>query len=216
MLALKLKWSNARQRMVEDLRSRGIVDARVLGAMGRVKRDMFVPDYFVNNAYDDGPLPIGEGQTISQPYVVALMTELLLGMRTQKVLEVGTGSGYQTAVLCEIFEQVYSVERIGKLSVRAEKVLSRLCYTNFQLRIGDGIQGWLDWEKVTKGKGFDGIIVTAAGRMIPEDLRLQLAERSCLVMPVETGEGQYLIRLVKKDNRFEEENHGMVTFVPLL
>jgi protein-L-isoaspartate(D-aspartate) O-methyltransferase len=177
---------------------------------------MFVPDYFVNNAYDDGPLPIGEGQTISQPYVVALMTELLLGMRTQKVLEVGTGSGYQTAVLCEIFEQVYSVERIGKLSVRAEKVLSRLCYTNFQLRIGDGIQGWLDWEKVTKGKGFDGIIVTAAGRMIPEDLRLQLAERSCLVMPVETGEGQYLIRLVKKDNRFEEENHGMVTFVPLL
>ena len=203
--------SGLRQRMVErDLRGRGIKDPRVLEALGSIPRHEFVPKALWSAAYEDRPLPIGNGQTISQPYVVALMTELLELRGKEKVLEIGTGSGYQAAVLAKTAERVYSIEIIPSLSERAGEVLTRLGFTNVGLKVGDGFYGWA--EKAP----FDAILLTAAAPRIPERLWNQLREGGRLVMPLgEEGKTQRLIRARKVKGKQLIEDLSAVLFVPL-
>lgn len=200
----------ARRRMIEvDLPRAGVKDARVIAAMARVPREIFVPSPLRRRAYEDAPLPIGHGQTISQPAVVGLMTQLLHLEGDEHVLEVGTGCGYQTAVLCELAGQVFSVERIPALSKTAQENLQAAGYSNAELRVGDGHQGW------QKKGPFDGILVTAAPQKVPQALIDQLAEGGRLVVPV--GEGwQQLLVLEKNNGRVREERHGLVRFVPMV
>lgn len=198
--------------MVErQLRRRGIKDERVLAAMGRLPRHLFVPERQRGSAYEDRPLPIGEGQTISQPYIVALMTELLELGGGEKVLEIGTGSGYQTALLAELASQVFSIEILPKLSERAKKTLAELGYRNVEIKTGDGFYGWD--EKAP----FDAILVTAAAPKIPEALWRQLKESGRLVMPLgdPAGREQRLIRAIKKAGQPVIENFTAVLFVPM-
>jgi protein-L-isoaspartate(D-aspartate) O-methyltransferase len=181
-----------RRHMVEtQLRQRGIRDERVLDAMSRVPRHEFVAEPYRNHAYDDNPLPIGEGQTISQPYIVALMLELLGLAPEQRVLEIGTGSGYQTALLAELVRQVYSIERHAALAQVAQTTLRRLDYPNITLEVGDGSAG------LPAHAPYDGIVVGAAAPMIPRSLFDQLKEGGRLVIPVGLPEAQQL-QLVKK------------------
>lgn len=203
--------SRLRQRMVErDLRGRGIQDPRVLEALGSIPRHEFVPKTLWSAAYEDRPLPIGSGQTISQPYVVALMTELLELKGKEKVLEIGTGSGYQAAVLAKMAEKVYSIEIIPSLSERAGEVLTRLGFTNVELKVGDGFYGWAE-----KGP-FDAILLTAAAPRIPERLWEQLREGGRLIMPLgEEGKTQRLIRARKLKGKQLIEDLSAVLFVPL-
>jgi len=201
---------DARERMVKwHLEGRGITDARVLAAFRRVPRELFVPPELAEAAYDDCPLPIGEGQTISQPYIVALMTEALALNGGERVLEVGTGSGYQTAILAEMGCQVYTVERILSLLLRALDLLSRLGYA-VNGRAGDGTLGWQEHAP------YDAIIVTAAGPAIPPCLLDQLAEGGRLVMPVGDRFSQELIRVVKVSGTVRSESLGGCQFVPLI
>ena len=193
-----------------DLRGRGIKSEKVLGAMDTVPRHMFVPGNLRAQAYDDRPLPIGEGQTISQPYIVALMSELLELKSTDKVLEVGTGSGYQAAVLARLAASVNSVELLPSLSERAKKVLDELNFKNIELKIGDGFYGWEE-----RGP-FDAILVTAAAPRIPEPLWRQLREGGRLVMPMgDPGNDQRLIRARKSGGQAKIEDLSAVLFVPL-
>ena len=193
-----------------DLRGRGIKNEKVLGAMDTVPRHMFVPGHLRAQAYDDRPLPIGEGQTISQPYIVALMSELLELKSTDKVLEVGTGSGYQAAVLARLAASVNSVELLRSLSERAKKVLDELNFKNIELKIGDGFYGWEE-----RGP-FDAILVTAAAPRIPEPLWRQLREGGRLVMPMgDPGNDQRLIRARKSGGQAKIEDLSAVLFVPL-
>ncbi|MDD5773765.1 MAG: protein-L-isoaspartate(D-aspartate) O-methyltransferase [bacterium] len=172
--------SKLRKAMVEtQIKAEGIKDERVLQAMLKVKRHLFVPEEYKNTAYINGPLPIGEGQTISQPYIVALMTELLELKGNEKVLEIGTGSGYQAAILGELAKEVYTIEILDILGRRAEKLLNELKYKNIKVKIGDGYLGWLEYAP------FDAIIVTAAPEEIPKALIEQLAEGGKMVIPVE-------------------------------
>ena len=205
------RWSEARRRMVDrDLRARGIKEPRLLAAMETVPRHLFVPEKKRAAAYDDRALPIGEDQTISQPYVVALMTELLELKEGEKVLEIGTGSGYQTAVLAELAGEVYSIEILPGLSQDAKKTLTRLGYTNVRLKVGDGYFGW------EKKAPFDAILVTAAARKIPEPLWLQLREGGRLVMPLGApGRTQRLVRVRKVNGKPALEDITGVAFVPL-
>jgi protein-L-isoaspartate(D-aspartate) O-methyltransferase len=201
----------ARRMMIErDLRGRGIKDARALAAMEAVPRHLFVPEKLRESAYDDRPLAIGAGQTISQPYIVAFMTELLALKPSDKVLEIGTGSGYQTAVLAELVAAVYSIEIVPSLGERAKKLLDVLGYKNIEIRLGDGFFGWEE-----RGP-FDAILLTAAAPKIPEPLWRQLREGGRLVMPLgEERRTQKLIRVRKAAGKQVIEDFSDVLFVPL-
>jgi protein-L-isoaspartate(D-aspartate) O-methyltransferase len=199
-----------RERMVqEQLVARGIKDPRVLGAMRKVPRHFFVDPGLINRAYDDTALPIGEKQTLSQPYIVARMTEALGLKGYEKILEVGTGSGYQTALLAELSFNVFSVEKIRVLSRRARQLLDRLEYHNIALHAGDGTVGWSDHAP------YDAIIVTAAAPDLPRPLLDQLAPGGKLVMPVGDEESQSLVRVTASESGFEKEHLGDCRFVKL-
>jgi protein-L-isoaspartate(D-aspartate) O-methyltransferase len=201
----------ARKRMVrEQLVSKGIHDKRVLAAMLKVPRHLFVEEGLWHQAYGDFPLPIGEGQTISQPYIVALMTEAVHLKDGERVLEIGTGSGYQTAILAELTNYVFSIERINSMAARARKILDALGYAHALIRIGDGTHGW------DERAPFDAIIVTAGAPKIPASLVEQLAVGGRLVIPVGDEFSQNLLSIVKKEKGFREENLGGVRFVKLI
>ena len=193
----------------EQLIPRGIHDKLVLGAMSRVRRELFVPDEFKDSAYDDAPMPIGYGQTISQPFIIALMTQALKLKGREKVLEIGTGSGYQAAVIADIGCRVYSVERIAPLAEKAEKLLKKEGYS-VRIKIDDGTQGW------EAEKPFDRIIVTAGGPNIPQPLIAQLNEGGRLVMPVGSSFSQELLLLTKTDSGTTTKNLGGCRFVKLI
>jgi protein-L-isoaspartate(D-aspartate) O-methyltransferase len=198
-----------RKEMVStQIEVRGVRDPRVLDAMRRVPRHLFVPANLRDEAYRDGPLPIGHEQTISQPYIVALMTELIRPEPSMKVLEVGTGSGYQAAVLAECVGQVYTIEILSELGRESARLLERLGYDNVHLRIGDGFDGWPEEAP------FDAIVVTAAPAEIPEPLREQLAVGGRLVIPVGRG-SQDLVLLTRTAKGFERERVTGVRFVPM-
>lgn len=202
----------ARERMVRyQLEARGIRDVRVLEAMRRVPRHRFVPPERVHNAYSDHALPIWEGQTISQPYIVALMTELLHPTSTERVLEVGTGSGYQAAILAELAAEVVTIERSPELSRRAQEVLQTLGYRNITFVVGDGTEGYPPLAP------YDGIIVTAGAPFIPQPLVEQLAPGGRLVIPVGQRYEQVLTVAEKDiDGRLHLHEHGYCVFVPLV
>jgi len=202
-------YKTMREGMVEtQIRARGVKDPRVLAAMLEVERHLFVPKDLHPTAYSDQPLPIGEGQTISQPYIVALMTELLDLKGGEKVLEVGTGSGYQAAILAELAKEVYTIEIVEKLATSAEKLLLDLGYKNIKVRAGDGYLGW------PEAAPFDAIIVTCAPDHIPRPLVDQLKEGGRMVIPV--GElTQELRKIVKRGGRLETTNVSPVIFVPM-
>lgn len=195
-----MEFAIARERMVADqLRARGITDPRVLTAMGRVPRHRFVEEALAARAYGDYPLPIGEKQTISQPYMVALMTQALELVGGERVLEVGTGSGYQTAILAELATKVYSVERIRSLADRARAILEELGYYNV-LRVGDGTLGWREEAP------FDAVLVTAAAPEVPAPLVEQLKAGGRLVIPVGGSTAQVLKCLVKEPDGLVRES----------
>jgi len=204
---------SARRKMVEQqLAARGISDAAVLDAMGKVPRHLFVPEHRAACAYDDRPLPIGSGQTISQPFVVALMAQALALTGNERVLEIGTGSGYAASVLAEIAGEVYTIERIAALARRAGNTLAEHGYDNVHVICGDGTLGWPD------AAPYEGIVVTAGAPRVPEALKRQLAIGGRLVIPVEEGFGaQLLLRVTRMgENAFETEDLGGVRFVPLI
>lgn len=185
-----------RRRMVEDqLRRRGISDERLLDVMGKVPRHFFVPEGQRVHAYEDRPLPIGSSQTISQPYMVARMTELLSLARDSRVLEIGTGSGYQAAILAELAGEVTTVERLPDLKTRAEALLRRLGYNNVNAVVGDGTLGW------SQKAPYDAIVVTAGAPRVPDELRRQLATDGRMVIPVSAGPSQTLFLV----ERLEQE-----------
>jgi len=200
-----------RRRMVANqIEQRGIDNPAVLRAMSVVPRHRFVPEPLAALAYDDRPLPIGHGQTISQPYVVALMTQVLDMRPGQRVLEVGTGSGYQAAVLAEIGVTVYSIEIVPDLAATARKTLAELGYTGVHVRTGDGYRGW------PAAAPFDGIIVTCAPSKIPTPLQRQLAENGRMVIPVGGRFDQQLVLLKKVKGRIVKEKVVDVLFVPMV
>lgn len=204
-------WELDRLRMVEgQLKSRGISDERVLQAMGKVPRHKFVPQDCQESAYTDGPLPIGEGQTVSQPYMVGIMTQCLELKGEEKVLEVGTGSGYQSAVLMELARELFTIERIPSLAERAKSVLSELSYDRFHLKVADGTKGWPEEAP------FDGIIVTAGAPVVPETLIDQLNEGGRMVIPVGSRFSQRLYKTIKKAGKIIQEEDTMCVFVPLI
>jgi len=198
-----------REKMVEtQIKARGVKDPRVLAAMLKVERHLFVPEEGQISAYADQPLPIGEGQTISQPYIVALMTELLELKGGERVLEVGTGSGYQAAILGELSKEVYTIEIIGPLASSAKNLLLNLGYRNITVKAGDGYLGW------PEAAPFDAIIVTAAPDHIPKPLLEQLREGGRLVLPVGTY-SQELKKVVKRSGKIETTDVVPVVFVPM-
>ncbi|MGH7886365.1 MAG: protein-L-isoaspartate(D-aspartate) O-methyltransferase [Candidatus Binatia bacterium] len=201
-----------RRHMVErDLKGRGIKDPRVLAAMEAIPRHLFVPDRQKGAAYDDRPLPIGAGQTISQPYIVAYMSELLGLKGHEKVLEIGTGSGYQAAVLARLAAQVYSIEIIPSLSEQAKRLLiEQLAFTNIHLKVGDGFFGW------EEPAPFDAILLTAASPKVPEPLWRQLRDGGQIILPLgDPGQTQRLTRVRKAAGKQVVEPLGDVIFVPL-
>jgi len=200
-----------RQKMIEaDIRGRGIKDRKVLDAMSKIERHLFVDNTFRDRAYNDHPLPIGEGQTISQPYVVALMTETLKLKPKDKVLEIGTGSGYQAAVLAEIVSEVYSIEIRETLAEKSKTVLNTLGYRNIRIKHADGYYGWEEYAP------FDAIIVTASANHIPAPLIKQLKEGGRLIIPLgSTVYFQMLTLATKKKGELEIDQMGSVAFVPM-
>ncbi len=213
---------DGQQRMIEDIESevaftrhmirRDRLDPRVMAAMLEVPRDAFVPAELKHAAFDNGPLPIGCGQTISQPYIVALMTDLLQLQPDCQVLEIGTGSGYQTAILSRLCRQVYSVEVVPELSDTARQLFQRLGYDNISIRIGNGYEGWPEHAP------YDGIIVTAAAPRIPSTLIEQLKPGGRLVIPVGEPYGPQELALVEKDDQGRVHTQGVlgVAFVPMV
>jgi protein-L-isoaspartate(D-aspartate) O-methyltransferase len=204
------KYFSLRERMVkEQIIKRGISDKATLSAMKKVPRHLFVPADIKDEAYDDNPLSIGYGQTISQPYIVAFMTEVSRPSPKKKVLEIGTGSGYQAAILAEITDTVYTIEIIPELAKEASDRFKKLGYKNIITRYGDGYKGWPEHSP------FDIIIVTAAAEKIPQPLLDQLAENGRLVIPVgEPYAVQELILVVKKNGKTENKRLTFVRFVP--
>jgi protein-L-isoaspartate(D-aspartate) O-methyltransferase len=199
-----------REKMVqEQLSARGIIDDLVLAAMRAVPRHLFVPDEFRNMAYLDGPLPIGQGQTISQPYIVALMTQLAMLKGLERVLEIGTGSGYQSAVLAQVAGKVYTIERHAELADKARNVFKDLDMDNIYVYVGDGSQGLAD-----EGP-FDAILGTAAAPDIPPQLFGQLRNGGRLILPIGAHSGQTLERIVRKGEKWVREAIAPVAFVPL-
>lgn len=206
-----MNFARARERMVEEqLVNRGVSDLRVLAAMSRVERHRFVAEALQMRAYDDKPLPIGERQTISQPYMVGWMTQALELRGHERVLEIGTGCGYQTAVLAELAATVYTVERLAVLAAAARVTLEALGYTNVVTRVGDGSLGWAD-----EGP-FDAILVTAGTPQVPRPLLAQLAMKGRLVFPVGEEELQTLVRIRKEEEGLHEEYLGDCRFVKLV
>jgi protein-L-isoaspartate(D-aspartate) O-methyltransferase len=203
-------FSREREKMVNDqIASRGVHDPRVLAAMRKIPRHLFVSDAMTSYAYQDEPLPIGEGQTISQPYIVAYMTEVLELRGGEKILEIGTGSGYQTAVLAEIANDVYTIELVESLSLKAQEVLRALGYSNVQFKIGDGTTGWKDYAP------YDAIMVTAAPGSVPKALQDQLAVTGRMIIPVGL-EFQELVLIIREHDLFKEKRLLPVRFVPLV
>ncbi len=206
-----MNFDELRRRMIaQHLRARGIQDERVLAAFANVPRDLFVPEALQAQAYADHPLPIGSGQMISQPYIVALMTELLELQGHERVLEIGTGSGYQTAMLAQLALEVYSVERLPELAALAAERLQALGYRNAHVRYADGSFGWPEQAP------FDGIIVTAAVPKVPEPLIAQLAEGGRLVLPIGTQAAQTLVQARKRHGALQPREVAACVFVPLL
>jgi protein-L-isoaspartate(D-aspartate) O-methyltransferase len=202
-----------RERLVAQLESRGIRNPVVLAAMRSIPRERFVDEALRAKAYVDGALPIGENQTISQPWIVARMTELAEPDGTGRVLEIGTGSGYQAAVLSSLFEQVYTVERIPSLSVRARKTVRELELENVHFKIFDGSYGWSEFAP------YGAIVVTASSPNVPRPLFDQLEEGGRLVIPIGQASGeqpQTLVRFVKRAGEARREEHGACRFVPLV
>lgn len=201
----------ARERMVKtQLVSRGIADQRVLQAVAKIHRHLFVEEALIGEAYNDHPLPIGHRQTISQPYIVALMTEALELEGTEKVLEIGTGSGYQTAILAELSKTVYTVERVEPLLTKSRRLLRELGYTHIQFNVSDGTVGWQEFSP------FDAIIVAAGAPEIPRPLLDQLADGGRMVIPIGNRHSQDLIRVKRDHNRLLEKNLGGCRFVDLI
>jgi protein-L-isoaspartate(D-aspartate) O-methyltransferase len=199
-----------RQKMVqEQLKPRGIHDDRVLAAMAKVPREEFVPENLRAQSYADSAIPIGHDQTISQPFIVAFMTEQLHPQPTDRVLEIGTGSGYQTAVLAELVKDVYTIEIIEPLAKDASARLARLGYNNAHVKIGDGYQGWPEVAP------FDAIIVTCAPDKVPQPLTQQLKEGGRMIIPVGTGLDQQLFLLEKKEGQLAERAILPVRFVQM-
>jgi protein-L-isoaspartate(D-aspartate) O-methyltransferase len=202
----------ARRRMVAEqlvAPGRHITNAQVLAAMGRVPRHEFVPEPLRGEAYTDQPQPIGHGQTISQPYIVALMTQLLKPRPTDRVLEIGTGSGYQAAVLAELVAHVYTVEIIGELAQRATTDLQRFGYTNAHVRFGDGYQGWAE------AAPFDAIIITCAPERVPRPLIDQVKNDGRIIIPVGGAGSQKLVLIQKRGGKLKQHAILPVSFVPM-
>jgi protein-L-isoaspartate(D-aspartate) O-methyltransferase len=203
--------NKAREKMVRDqLVPRGINDLKVLAAMRTVPRHLFVEEALWGEAYNDYPVPIGERQTISQPYIVALMTQALELKGKEKVLEIGTGSGYQTAILAELSKKVFSIERVRPLFQKARRIIDQLKYFNVMLKVNDGTQGWLEESP------FDAIMVTAAAPDIPAPLLEQLALNGRMVIPVGDRYSQSLKKIIKTEEGVQEEDLGGVRFVSLI
>jgi protein-L-isoaspartate(D-aspartate) O-methyltransferase len=203
------RFARMREEMVaSQIAARGVKDPLTLKAVRKVPRHLFVPPGEAREAYDDHPLPIGHGQTISQPYIVAFMTETLGLSGGEKVLEIGTGSGYQAAVLAEIAGSVYTIEIVAPLAEEARQKLAKAGYKNVEVRAGDGYQGW------PEAAPFDAVIVTAAAPRVPEPLKEQLKDGGRLVIPV-GDEYQELLLLTRKGARFEERRLLPVRFVPM-
>jgi len=201
----------ARERMVKNqLMARDIKDERVLRAMGKVPRHLFIQEALAGEAYNDHPVPIGEKQTISQPYIVALMTEALELKGSENTLEIGTGSGYQTAILAELSSRVYTVERIKSLLINARKLLAKLGYDNILFKAFDGTLGWKEYAP------FDAIMVTAGSPNVPEPLKEQMADNGRMIIPVGDRYTQELIKITRKGEDFEQECLGGCRFVNLI
>ena len=205
-------WKKQRVDLVEKfIKGQGVSDRKVLAAMQKVERHLFVPEEYRWMSYQDRPLPIGEEQTISQPSLVAMMTEILELKREDKVLEIGTGSGYQAAILGELVDSVFTIEIIDVLGERSKKLLKNLGYNNIYVKIGDGYQGWPGHAP------FDAIIVTCAPSKIPQPLQDQLAEGGRMIIPVgKENTVQELVLIRKKDGRLLQEDIIPVRFVPML
>jgi protein-L-isoaspartate(D-aspartate) O-methyltransferase len=201
-----------RMRLIDRLVEEGIENQQVLDAIASTPRHIFIDEALSHRAYEDTALPIGCKQTISQPYIVARMTELLLQVgNMNKVLEIGTGSGYQTAILAQIFPQVYSIERIQALQQKAKRLLRQLKLYNVKYHYGDGFKGW------PSNEGFDGIIVTAAPSVVPQTLLQQLADGGALIIPVGSQEDVQTLQLIQRHgDEFETHELEKVRFVPLL
>ena len=210
MLPQNDKYSSLREKMVkEQIIARGISDRETLKALRKVPRHLFVPPEVIDRAYDDGPLPIGYGQTISQPYIVAYMTEVAKPTLKKKVLEIGTGSGYQAAILAAITDSVFTIEIVPELAKEASDRFKKLGYKNIVARYGDGYGGWPEHAP------FDIIIVTAAAEKIPQPLIQQLAENGRMIIPVGTPNSvQELTLVVKKNGKTESRRLTAVRFVP--
>jgi protein-L-isoaspartate(D-aspartate) O-methyltransferase len=206
-----LDYGIAREKMVtEQLVKRGIQDPRVLAAMRKVPRHLFVDEALATRAYGDYPLPIGEKQTISQPYMVALMSDALALGPKDRILEIGTGSGYQTAILAELCSKVFSIERIRVIAERAEKTLKDLGYSNFLIRVGDGSKGWKEEAP------FNGILVTAGAPSVPKVLEQQLTDGGSLIIPVGDEFSQSLIKIVREGDEFYHHDLTGCVFVKLI
>ncbi|MCX8103423.1 MAG: protein-L-isoaspartate(D-aspartate) O-methyltransferase [Candidatus Bipolaricaulota bacterium] len=199
-----------RLEMVRRLEAQGITDQKVLEVMRRIPRHLFIANSLWDHAYADHPVPIDRGQTISQPYIVALMTQALQLTKTDRVLEIGTGSGYQTAILAELARHVYTIERFADLSEKARKLLTEAGYTNISFLVGDGTLGW------PEAAPFDKIIVTAAAPEVPKALVEQLAEGGRLVIPVGGRQLQTLLALTKEGERLRREELCACSFLPLV
>jgi protein-L-isoaspartate(D-aspartate) O-methyltransferase len=207
---LASEFAAQRQQMVQrQLMARGINEQRVLDAMAKVAREEFIPPESRAASYEDGPLPIGYGQTISQPYIVAFMTEQLRPKPSDRVLEVGTGSGYQAAILAELVSEVYSIEIVEPLGKNAEATLQRLGYKNVHVKIGDGYKGWSETAP------FDAIIVTCAPDKVPQPLVDQLKDGGRMVIPVGDKFAQQLYLLEKKNGQLKQSATLPVRFVPM-
>ena len=200
-----------RKKMVdEQIFRRGVKNEKILNAFTKVPRHLFMDEALANEAYGDYPLPIGDGQTISQPYIVALMVDLLEINEDSIVLELGTGSGYQTAILCEIAKFVYSIERVPSLTMKARKILTNLGYTNVDIKIGDGTSGWEEHSP------YSGIVTSAAAPSVPQPLLNQLADGGKLVIPVGNDLSQNLKVITKSNNAFNTDDFGGCRFVKLI
>ena len=193
----------------EQIIARGITDPRVIEAMRKIPRHLFVKSALAERAYEDGPLPIGEKQTISQPYMVALMTEALELRGSDRVLEIGTGSGYQTAILAELAEHIFSIEKISSLAARARAILAERGYRNVTIKVGDGTLGWPDQAP------FGAILVTAGSPGVPQPLAGQLGAGGRLVIPMGNEQSQVLKRIRRTDSGLEEQELGECRFVKL-
>ncbi len=206
-----IKYERQREEMVKhQIKSRGITDPMVLESLRTVPRHLFVSEALRDQAYGDYPLPIGEQQTISQPYIVAEMTQALELCKNDRVLEIGTGSGYQAAILAEIVYRVYTIERIRSLYIQARNLLDKLHYHNIVMRCSDGSAGWLDESP------FDAIIVTAGAPEVPAKLIDQLSEGGRMIVPVGNQHSQDLVKITKEKNRVHKSNLGGCRFVKLI